>query len=105
MSLAPQKTLVRVLASGAFGFGALGVSRPSRLAAMMGSDEETAREVGFRDIGSALVLLGSERPRAAIAQRMLYDLSDAYLFGRGRPKVAAAALAFAALGAVAFFSD
>jgi hypothetical protein len=30
--------------------------------------------------------------------RVLYDVSDAVLFGRGRPKVAVSALGFAALG-------
>ena len=33
-----------------------------------------------------------------MAARVLYDVSDAALFGRGRPKVAASALGFAALG-------
>jgi len=33
-------------------------------------------------------------------QRMLFDVSDAAQFGRRKPKVAAGALAFAALGAV-----
>jgi len=68
---------------------------------MLGSSEETARELGFRDLGNALVIFAAGDPRPGIAQRMLYDLSDAYLFGRRKPAVAAAALAFALLGAIA----
>lgn len=99
-----QETVVRVLGAGALGFGLLGAVRPASLAKMMGAEEVTAREIGFRDLGSAIALLATARPRPAIAQRILYDLSDAALFGRGRPKVAAGALAFAALGVLAFFS-
>jgi hypothetical protein len=36
---------------------------------------------------------------------MLYDVSDAFLFGRRKPIVAAAALGSAALGAVALTAD
>ena len=58
----------------------------------------TARAMAARDIGSGIALVGSRDPRPAIAARILYHLSDAVLFGRGRPKVAASALGFAALG-------
>lgn len=85
-----------VLAAGALGFGALGVAAPARLARLVGSDEETARELGFRDLGNGLVILAA--PSAGLAQRAFYDVSDAVMFGRRKPKVGIGALAFAALG-------
>jgi hypothetical protein len=88
--------LTGVLAAGALGFGVLGLAAPSRLARLVGSDEETARELGVRDLGNGLVILAA--PSAGLAQRAFYDLSDAVLFGRRKPKVGVGALAFAALG-------
>ncbi len=91
-----------VLAAGAFGFGVLGLVSPARLARMVGSDEATARELGVRDLGNGLVILAA--PTAGIAQRMLYDVGDAIVFGRRKPGVAVGALAFAALGAYTLVS-
>ena len=54
--------------------------------------------MAVRDLGSGLALLGSRDPRPALAARVLYDVSDAVLFGRGGPKVVVSALGFAALG-------
>jgi hypothetical protein len=54
-----------------------------------------------RDLGNGALLLASAGPRLAIGQRMLFDVSDALLFGRRKPGVAVGALAFAALGAYA----
>jgi hypothetical protein len=85
-----------VLAAGALGFGALGLAAPGRLARLVGSDEETARELGFRDLGNGLVILAA--PTAGLAQRAFYDASDAVMFGRRKPNVGVGALAFAALG-------
>ena len=85
-----------VLATGALGFGVLGIVAPGRLARMVGSDEETARELGFRDLGNGYVIHAA--PQAALAQRALFDVSDAIMFGRRKPKVGVGALAFAALG-------
>jgi hypothetical protein len=90
-----------VLGIGALAFGVLGVLRPAALARMMDSDEETARTVGFRDLGNALALLWSADPRPAIVQRMLYDVGDALHLARRKPGAAAGALGFAALGGVA----
>jgi hypothetical protein len=91
----------RVLGGGAFAFGVLGLAAPGRLAAMVGSaDDALGRELGFRDLGNALVFAAGAR-RAALAQRLLYDVSDAIRFGRRKPKVGIGALAFAGLGAVA----
>ena len=90
-----------VLGGGALAFGVLGIVAPRRLAAMVGSaDPGVGRELGFRDVGNALVFAAGAN-RAAIVQRMLYDVSDAIAYGRRKPAVGAGALAFAALGAAA----
>jgi hypothetical protein len=60
-----------------------------------------ARQLGIRDLGSAITLLASPDPRGAFATRVVYDLSDAVVFGRRRPKVAAMAFGFAAIGVAA----
>lgn len=91
----------RVLGAGALGFGVYGLLAPKSLARMVGSDDASVgRELGFRDLGNALVFAAGAN-RAAVMQRMLYDVSDAVRFGRRKPKVGAGALAFAALGAAA----
>jgi hypothetical protein len=84
------------LGAGALGFGVLGLVAPARLARMVGSDEETARELGLRDLGNGLVILAA--PQVGLAQRALFDVGDAVMFGRRKPKVGVGALAFAALG-------
>jgi hypothetical protein len=90
-----------ILGGGAFVFGVLGVVAPRRLAAMVGSaDEALGRELGFRDLGNALVFAAGAN-RTAVAQRMAYDVSDAIRFGRRKPTVGVGALAFAGLGALA----
>ncbi len=96
-----QRGLAKLLGAGALAFGVLGLVRPRSLARMAATDEETARELGFRDLGNGALLLASADPRLAIGQRMLFDVSDALLFGRRKPGVAVGALAFAALGAYA----
>ena len=87
-----------VLGASCFGFAGWAFARSERLAEMIGADVATARAMAVRDLGSGIALVGSRDPRPALAARVLYDLSDAVLFGRGRPKVAASALGFAALG-------
>lgn len=87
-----------VLAGGSLAFGLLGLVAPGRLARMMGSDEETARAIGLRDVGNALTFALAPT-RAAATQRMLYDLGDAAVFGPRKPGVAAGALSFAVLAA------
>ena len=83
------------------GFVAWAFAREERLAELLGSDLETARAMAVRDLGSGIVLLTSRDPRPALTARVLYDVGDAVIFGRGRPKVAASALGFAALGIAA----
>lgn len=90
-----------VLGGGALAFGVYGLVAPRRLARMVGSDDaDLGRELGFRDVGNALVFAAGAN-RAAVMQRMLYDVSDAISFGRQKPRVGAGALAFAGLGAAA----
>ena|SRR5438105_2233978 len=105
MRLPSQKGHAAVLAAGAGAFGVVGVLAPARLARMIDSDLDTAREIGIRELGNVLVFVACrDRPAPAIAQRALYDLSDALLFGRRKPLVGLSAAAFAGLGAVALFA-
>ena len=92
------RTWSYVLGAGCLGFAGWAFARTERLAELLGSDLETARSMAVRDLGSGIALIASRDPRSAMVARVLYDLSDAALFGRGRPKVAASALGFAALG-------
>jgi hypothetical protein len=87
-----------ILGTGALAFGVLGAVAPARLARMMGADVEAARAIGLRDLGNALAFALAPTSVAA-AQRLLYDLGDAAVYGRRRPTVAAGALSFAALAA------
>jgi hypothetical protein len=77
------------------------VSRVQASSRLGATEEETARELGFRDLGNGALLLAGADPRLAIGHRVLFDVSDAFLFGRRKPAVALGALAFAALGAYA----
>jgi hypothetical protein len=102
----PQfQTCLLILRAGAVGFGLLGTAKPQSFARMIHADEDTARAIGFRDLGNAALLLASENPRAAIVQRALYDLSDAWVFGRRNPAAALSALAFAAVAGLALCSN
>jgi hypothetical protein len=87
-----------VLGAGCLAFAGWAFERTERLAELIGSDLATARAMAVRDLGSGIALIGSRDPRPAMVARVLYDVSDAVLFGRGRPKVVASALGFAALG-------
>ena len=97
-------SLRRVMGAGTLGFGILGVASPRTLGRMLAVDDETARAIGFRDIGSGFALLRGGR--AALVQRIVFDLSDARLLaGRRKPAAAALALGFAALCAYALASE
>jgi hypothetical protein len=100
-----QKSLTRVFGFGTLAFGVLGVARPASLARMMDAEEEHARAIGYRDLGSGLALLWSADPRTAIVQRMIYDVGDALYLASRKPVAAAGALGFAALCTVALLSD
>ena len=96
-----RRAISNVLGAGAVAFGVVGLLDPARLARMIDASEETAREIGFRDLGNGLAIFASGGSTWSIAQRVLYDVSDAILFGGRKPKVAVGALAFAGLGVVA----
>ena len=87
-----------VLGAGCLGFAGWAFVRTERLAALLESDLATARGMAVRDLGSGIALVSARNPTGPMVARVLYDLSDAALFGRGRPKVAVSALGFAALG-------
>jgi hypothetical protein len=96
--------MVLVLAGGCAWWAALAFLRTESMAQMLGASRGEVRALGLRDVGSGLALAMSEDPRPAIGARMLFDLSDALSYARGRPKVAAMTLGFAALGAAALAS-
>lgn len=105
MSRPGREPIGRVLGAGALAFGVLGIAAPKRLARMLGSGEDAARSVGFRDVGNALVIFGSADARLGIAQRVLYDVGDALEYGPRKRGVLVGALAFAALGVYALLAD
>jgi hypothetical protein len=97
----PQRALTLALAGGCALWSGLALLRTSRMAELIGASEAEVRALGVRDIGSGLTLVFASDPRPAIGARVLFDLSDAYHYARGRPAVAAMTLGFAALGAAA----
>jgi hypothetical protein len=93
--------LRRVLSGGALAFAVWGIAAPRSLARWLRADDpEVARAIGVREPGNVLVFAAGAN-RAALAQRMVFDVSDALVYGRRKPALGAGALAFAALGAVA----
>jgi len=93
-----------VLAGGCAWWAALALLRTRAMADLIGASEAEVRALGVRDLGSGLTLALSADPRPAIGARVLFDLSDALAYARGRPAVAAMTLGFAALGAAALAS-
>lgn len=93
-----------VLAGGCALWAGLAFLRTGSMAQMLGASEAEVRALGLRDVGSGLALALSADPRPAIGARVLFDLSDAASYARGRPTVAAMTLGFAALGAAALAS-
>jgi hypothetical protein len=104
--MAAQRAAIALVATGAVGFGILGLTRPQRLAALIGSDEDEARTLGVRDLTNGLALAAAlvtgRDPRPALAARALADLSDAWRYGRTDRRVLAGALASAALAGVVY---
>jgi hypothetical protein len=74
------------------------------MAALIGASESEVRALGARDAVSGVALALARDPQTAIATRVLFDLTDAAHYGRGRPKVLAMTLGFAAVGAVGLFA-
>lgn len=100
-----QRSWARMLAVGCTGWVGLTVVRAGRMAELVGVSESEIRALGVRDLGSGLALALSPDPRAAIGLRTLFDLSDAARYGRGRPKVLAMTVGFAALGALGLLAE
>jgi hypothetical protein len=97
-----QRTWARIVAGGCAWWVGLTALRTRRVADLIGASESEVRALGVRDADSgALPLAGP--PRAALALRVAFDLSDAVRYGRGRPKVLAMTLGFAAVGAAGLF--
>jgi hypothetical protein len=99
-----QRTWARLLALACGGWVALALGRTDRVAQAIGADASEVRALAVRDMGSAVTLIASADPRAAMAARVLFDLSDAARYGRGGPTLAASILGFAAVGAAGFLA-
>ena len=104
MDLISQRTWARIVAGGCAWWVGLTLLRTRQMAELIGTSESEVRALGVRDAGSGLALLLSSDPRTAIGMRVAFDLSDAARYGRGRPKVLAMTLGFAAVGAVGLFA-
>lgn len=96
-----QRRFARALGWGCLGFAGLALARPAGIARLIGHDEDVARALGVRDLGSGLTLLLSEDVVPALLARVAYDVSDAVIFGRREARTIPWALGFAALGVAA----
>jgi hypothetical protein len=93
-----------VLAGGCAAWAAAALLRTGPIAEMIGASEDEVRALAIRDLGNGLALVLARDPRPAIGARVLFDLSDAVRYGRGRPKVMAMTVGFAVLGVAALAS-
>ena len=98
-----QRTWARLVAGGCAAWVALAVGRTERTAEIVGTTPSEIRALGARDTASGLHLWLARDPRPALATRVAFDLWDAARYGRGRPRVLAMTLGFAAVGAVGLF--
>ena len=90
--------LPRLLGAGCVAWIAWAFRRTDRVAEIVGTDPAEVRALAIRDIGSAISLLTPGAAKPAIAVRVMYDLSDAWRYGRNRPRVLVGTVGFAALG-------
>lgn len=95
-----QRTWALILAGGCAAWVALAFGRTERMAELVGADPAEVRALGARDLVSGLTLALSPHTRTTIATRVAFDLADAARYGRGRPKVVAMTVGFAAVGAL-----
>lgn len=79
--------------------------RTERMAQMIDVSESEIRALGVRDLGSGIALAVSADARTAIGMRALFDVADAARYGRGKPKVLAMTLGFAAVGALGLLAE
>lgn len=96
-----QRRFARGLGWGCLGFAALALIRPAGIARLIGHDDDVARALGLRDLGSGLTLLCSDDVEPALMARVVFDVGDAVIFGRREPRGIPWALGFAALGIAA----
>lgn len=104
-SLRSEDSLRYVLGLGSIAFSLWTMWRPSQVAGIMASDEETVQALGVRDFGCGLELLIGQNPRSAIVSRIVFDLSDMAMLAKKRPFASAFAAGSAALGVVAFVTS
>jgi hypothetical protein len=99
-----QRTWARtVVAGGCAAWVALAFGRSGRMAEICGTSPSEIRALGVRDAASGIALLVADDVRLSLATRVAFDLSDAARYGRGRPRVLAMTLGFAAVGAAGLF--
>ncbi|HTI34182.1 MAG TPA: hypothetical protein VL422_10935 [Miltoncostaea sp.] len=98
-----QRTWAKVVAGGCAAWVALAFGRTERMAEVVGTTPSEVRALGVRDAASGVALLLAADPRLPLATRVALDLSDAARYGRGRPRVLAMTLGFAAVGAAGLF--
>lgn len=98
-----QRTWARVVAGGCAAWVALAFARTERMAEVVGTSPSEIRALGIRDAASGVALLLAADPRLPLATRVAFDLTDAARYGRGRPRVLAMTLGFAAVGAAGLF--
>jgi hypothetical protein len=96
--LSRDRVFASILGAGCVAWIAWAFRRTDRVAEIVGTDPAEVRALAIRDIGSAISLLTPGAAKPAIAVRVMYDLSDAWRYGRNRPKVLASTVGFAALG-------
>ena len=99
-----QRTWARLLAGVCAWWVGLVFFRTAKMAEMIDVSESEVRALGVRDLGNGIALALSGDARTAIGMRALFDVSDAARYGRGKPKVLAMTLGFAALGALGLFA-
>lgn len=89
------------LSLGCLWFAGLAFFRTRRVAEIARISPTAVRLLGLRDLLSAVTLLGSRNPRAAIVARVACDGSDVITFARRRPWLAGVAALYGALGVLA----
>lgn len=96
----PREWIRLGLGGGSLILGAWGAVAPAGLARLLGVDAVAARIIGFRDLGSAWMILGTGG-RVAYATRAVFDFGDAVTMARRKPLIAVGAAFSAVVGAAA----
>ena len=100
MLFSRERTFACLLGAGCVAWITWAFRRTDHIAEMIGTEPAEVRALAIRDIGSAISLLTPGPVKPAIAVRVMYDLSDAWRYGRGRPRVLVSTVGFAAFGAL-----